>query len=621
VKKLAFVLASALALVVVLGASADNGNGNGAQRDNGRGHWFKHACDKPGGHDATCNVVVVTDSGAAPLVSASPPPGALTPALLRSAYALQSGDGSGQTIGIVDAFDDPTAESDLATFSTAMGLPACSTGNGCFKKVNQIGGTSYPSPSSGWSLEVALDVETAHGICPNCKILLVEASSNSFNDLDAAENEAVALGATVVSNSWGGSENSGETSLDTYYNHPGVVITASTGDSGYGVEYPAASRYVTAVGGTSLHVNSDGSWASETAWSGAGSGCSAFESKPAWQTDSGCTHRSLADVSADADPNTGEAIYVSSYSTPGWYQVGGTSLAAPLIASIYALTGTASSANYAATPYGARGSLHDITSGSNGSCNSTYYLCNAVVGYDGPTGLGTPNGLTAFTASDGGSGPPPPPPPADFSLGASPSAASVTAGGSTTGYTVTVAPINTFTASVGLSVSGQPAGVTAGFAPASVTGGSGASTMTVQASASTQPGTYTLTISGTSGTLTHTASVSLTVQPAGGGGGGGGDFTISVSPSSAQISRSGSSNYTVTITRNGGFSSAVSLSATGFASRIRGSFSPSSLDTLTSTSTLTVTGSILPRHTTWMITITGTGGGKTHSTTLTLSTG
>ncbi len=295
--------------------------------------------------------------------------------------------------------------------------------------MNQSGGTSYPRANSGWALEIALDVETAHGICPACKILLVEASSASMSNLGAAENEAIALGATVVSNSWGGGEYSSETTDDSrYFNHPGVAITVSSGDGGYGVEYPAASRYVTAVGGTTLNLNGT-SWASETTWSGAGSGCSSYEPKPAWQTDTGCSRRTVADVSADADPNTGAAVYDgTAYSgQSGWFQVGGTSLAAPLVAAVYALTGTASSVNAGSTPYAHAGSLHDVTSGSNGSCGGSY-LCTAKPGYDGPTGLGTPNGLTAFTA---GSTQP------DFSVGVSPSSATVQAGTDAT-YTVSV---------------------------------------------------------------------------------------------------------------------------------------------------------------------------------------
>ena len=220
-----------------------------------------------------------------------------------------------------------------------FGLPPCTTANGCFRKVDQNGGTSYPAANSGWDLEIALDVEIAHAICQNCKILLVEASSASVAALGTAVNDAVALGANVVSNSYGAAEFSSETGYDTYYNHPGVAITASSGDGGYGVEFPAASQYVTAVGGTTLTLNADKTYRGETAWSGAGSGCSLYEPKPAWQTDTGCSRRTVADVSADADPNSGAAIYDSyGYHGQGWFQVGGTSLAAPLVAAVYALS-------------------------------------------------------------------------------------------------------------------------------------------------------------------------------------------------------------------------------------------------------------------------------------------
>jgi len=599
-------VASALALAVALTASADP-SGNAPFRDHGHGRWFKHGCAWQGGLFASCNVNVVTDSTGKPLASSTPPATALAPSQFDSAYALPTVGGAGQTLAIVDAYNDPTAESDLATFSTQFGLPACTTANGCFRKVDQNGGTNYPSASSGWSLEIALDVEIAHGICPSCKILLVEATNNSYTNLFTAENEAVALGANVISNSWGGSEASNESSYDSAFNHPGVVITASTGDNGYGVEYPAASRYVTAVGGTTLHLTTGGAWSSETAWSDAGSGCSSYETKPAWQTDTGCSHRALADVSADADPNTGAAIYVSSYSAPGWYQVGGTSLASPLIAAVYALTGTAANAVYGSTPYAHSSSLHDITSGSNGSCGGSY-LCNAVVGFDGPTGLGTPIGLTAFTAGSGGGGGTQT---GDYTLAVSPSSASVTAGGAT-GYTATVTPTGGFSSSVGLSVTGLPSGATGTFSSSSIT--SGNSTLNVQTSSSTPIGTYPLTISGSGNGTIHTTTVSLSVQTASTSP----DFTLSVSPSSGSVSRFGSTTFTVTITPTGGFSSPVTLSASGFALGTRGSFSP---DPATTTSTLTVSAGLRIGQGTSTLTITGTGGGKTHTTTVSLTVG
>ncbi len=344
---------------------------------------------------ARCHSHVVTDRNGNPNATGSPT--GYGPSQFQTAYNLPSSTaGSGQTIGIVDAYDDPNIESDLGVYSSHFGLPACTTANGCFKKVNQTGGTSYPSKNAGWALEISLDVEIAHAVCPNCKILLVEATSNSFANLLAAEDYA-ATHANIVSNSWGGGESSGETSYDTHFNRTGLPITFSSGDSGYGVEYPAASQYVTAVGGTTLNLNSNNTRKSETIWSGAGSGCSAYEPKPSWQNDTGCIRRTVADVAADADPNTGAAVYdtVRYSGQSGWFQVGGTSLASPIIASTYALAGNGSSTIDGSYPYSHLSGLFDVTSGSNGSC-SPAYLCTGEVGYDGPTGNGTPSGTTAF---------------------------------------------------------------------------------------------------------------------------------------------------------------------------------------------------------------------------------
>jgi subtilase family serine protease len=352
-------------------------------------------------NEARCHSLVATDAHGHPLASNGPV--GYGPAQFQTGYSLPSATaGGGQTIAIVDAYDDPTADQDLATYSSAFGLPSCTTANGCFKKVSQNGGTNYPSKNGSWALEISLDVQVAHAVCPNCKILLVEAKSSSASNMFTAEDYA-ASHANVVSNSWGMSETSSETSYDSHFNHPGTQITVSSGDSGYGVEYPAASRYVTAVGGTTLNLNADNTRASETAWDSAGSGCSSYEAKPSWQTDSGCARRTVADVSADADPNTGAAVYDSTpycaflwfFCTTGWYQVGGTSLASPVIASVYALAGNASSTEYGSYPYMHSSSLFDVTSGSNGSCGGSY-LCTAGAGYDGPTGLGTPTGSDSF---------------------------------------------------------------------------------------------------------------------------------------------------------------------------------------------------------------------------------
>jgi subtilase family serine protease len=359
------------------------------------------ACAEPSGHTMACMAYRRTDIAEPKALSPNATPSGLGPTQLQSAYALASAaasGGSNATVAIVDAYDDPNAEADLAVYRTQFGLPACTTANGCFKKVNQQGSTSsYPQADEGWAGEISLDVDMVSAVCPKCKILLVEANSADDINLFTAINTAVSLGAKYVSNSWGGSESRSETSEDAYLNHPGVAITVSSGDDGYGAEYPATSQYVTAVGGTSLTKSSSTTrgW-TEKAWSGAGSGCSRYEPKPSWQTvTTSCSRRAEADVSAVADPQTGVAVY-QTYGGSGWAVYGGTSAAAPIIAGVYALAGTPSSGSYPASfPYAHQGNLNDVTSGSNGSCGSP--LCTAGTSWDGPTGLGTPNGTAAFT--------------------------------------------------------------------------------------------------------------------------------------------------------------------------------------------------------------------------------
>jgi subtilase family serine protease len=391
------------ALVLVAGASARPLDGSLGPvlggSGHGFGHWFTGACTVPSilGGQASCNADVASDASGAPLASATPPPTAYGPAQFHGAYNLPTTTATPTTIAIVDAFDDPKAESDLGTYDAAFGLPACTTANGCFRKVSQTGSRFLPRSDSGWALEISLDVQIAHAICQNCKILLVEASSPSIVNLGLAENEAVRLGATVISNSYGGGEYSNETNDELrYFNHPGVAITVSSGDSGFGVEFPAASRFVTAVGGTTLALGPGNTYGSEKAWSGSGSGCSAFVVRPTWQSNAGCTRRTVADVSADADPQTGAAVFdsVPFQGTTGWYQVGGTSLSSPLIGAVYALAGNAGTAT-GAYPYTHSSFLHDVLVGANGTC-SPALLCTAGVGYDGPTGLGTPNGTAGF---------------------------------------------------------------------------------------------------------------------------------------------------------------------------------------------------------------------------------
>ncbi|WP_377272960.1 peptidase S8 [Peterkaempfera sp. SMS 1(5)a] len=359
-----------------------------------------HSCAtvKPG--FAACKALVRTDVVAVQkAASPNATPSGYGPASLQSAYNLPSATaGAGRTVAIVDAYDDPTAEADLAVYRSQFGLPACTTANGCFKKIDQTGGTTYPKKDGGWAQEISLDIDMVSAICPNCHILLVEAKSSSFANLGAAVNRAAATaGVVAISNSYGGSD-AADSTYGSYYNHPGIAVTASSGDSGYGASYPASSHYVTAVGGTTLNTASNSRGWTETAWSGAGSGCSSYNTAltSAASFSTGCSKRAEADVSAVANPSTGVAVYDSTayQGLSGWLVFGGTSVASPVIASVYGLAGNTASIdnNY---PYTHSSSLWDVTSGSNGSCPTSQW-CNARVGWDGPTGLGTPNGIGAF---------------------------------------------------------------------------------------------------------------------------------------------------------------------------------------------------------------------------------
>jgi subtilase family serine protease len=407
-------LAGTLALVGTLAVVAVVAAQNATASKGSTAVSFKAVCTVG---PIQCLSLVRTDLVAVPAAEAAHD--GYGPADLRSAYNLTSAStsrGGGQTVAIVDAYDYPTAEQDLAVYRTYYGLPPCTTANGCFRKVNQDGEQgNYPRYDPLWELEEALDIQMVSAICPKCRILLVEANSAdetavagtpvTHSDLGEAVDTAVNLGANVVSNSYGtvGPE-SNWTFSDHYHNHPGVAITASSGDQGYGVIWPAASPYVTAVGGTSLVRTSGGRGWSETAWGGEldpadgpGSGCSLWEPKPSWQKDAGCANRTVADVSAVADPATGVAIYNSDAVWGGWSVVGGTSVASPIIGSIYALAGNSSSVVYGSYPYSHAKYLNDVVEGQNFPETTTCgYLCQAGTGYDGPTGLGTPNGYKAF---------------------------------------------------------------------------------------------------------------------------------------------------------------------------------------------------------------------------------
>jgi len=364
--------------------------------------------------------------------NATSAPVGYSPAQIRHAYGFDqlTNDGTGQIIAIVDAYDDPTAASDLQKFITTFslktmyGLPntlTCTVATGphpCFQKVYA---QTKPRTDSGWALEISLDIQWAHAIAPGADILLVEAKNNFLSSLLGAVSVAVNKGAKAVSMSWGGSEFSSESFYDSYFNKSGVTFTASSGDSGSGVIWPSASPYVVGVGGTTLPLDSSGNLTGpETAWSGSGGGISAYELEPGYQViyaaiEGTNGHRAVPDVAYDADPQTGVAVYDSTpYSgQTGWFQLGGTSVGAPQWAALIVLADQArstplSSNNLSSSPLYNAASLtivgvyasnyRDITSGSNGSCG---ILCTAGPGYDFVTGLGTPlaNALVPYLSS------------------------------------------------------------------------------------------------------------------------------------------------------------------------------------------------------------------------------
>ncbi len=373
------------------------------------------ACNtKPKKGFAQCLAVVRTPApGLIRPQAAAPPATALGPADIRSAYRLPAG-GGGQTVAIVDAYGDSHAEDDLATFRSHYGLTPCTTANGCFRKADEAGGTDYPADDAGWGLETSLDLDAVSAACPACNILLVEGDSPSLEDLATSVDTAVSLGAKYVSNSYGlAGEDSSETDYDGHYDHKGVAVVASSGDDGGVVNWPSTNPHVISVGGTLL--TRDGSvargwvesaWGTSSGGEGGGSGCSPYEPRPDYQTgiDTNCpAGRATADIAADADPESGLATY-DTLGQNGWLQVGGTSLAAPLVTAMYALAGEPVPDEYPVTelyhdPQLAE-HVFDVVSGANSGCGNV--LCQAGPGWDGPTGLGSPNGVGAFTSAPHG---------------------------------------------------------------------------------------------------------------------------------------------------------------------------------------------------------------------------
>jgi hypothetical protein len=489
-------------------------------------HANYHAvCPGPPAGYAHCHALVVTDAHGKPVSNATP--SGLAPVDIRSAYGFPApassnwadshNAGHGKTIAIVDAYNDPYAESDLGVFSSQFGLPSCTTANGCFEKVNQSGGTSYPRSNSGWALEISLDIQWAHAVAPGAKILLVEASSNSFSNLLTAETYAAGQ-AQYVSNSWGGGEFSGESSYDSSFSHSGVSYFVSAGDGGLPAEYPSTSPNVISVGGTTLTQNGDGSW-NETGWSKGGGGCSAYENATSAQSgfseynQAHCAgKRATPDVSLDADPNSGVSVY-DSYGYGGWVTVGGTSASSPMWAAASADSGGTVGSSWVYTSDSS--TFRDITNGNNGA--------PCLVGYDLCSGRGS------WLYSGGATQT------ADFTISALPSSQTVTAGGGTS-YSVTVTSIGSFTGGVTLSLSAAT-GITGTF---SMNPTSSLSTLSVTTGSTLVPGTYTLTIMGSGSGINHSTTVSLTVGSAS-------TSTIKVMVTAGTVSKKGP-NYHVPLT-------------------------------------------------------------------------
>ncbi len=605
---------------------------------------------------------------------------------IRTAYGITGVGDPSKVIAIVDAFDNPNAYSHLSTYrssdSTLMpamadcssSLSKLTSGPGpCFAKVNQTGGSSYPTADSGWATEIDLDLQAASAVCPDCSILLVEANSASFADLGTAVTFASTVGGVrAISNSYSSNGDAPGSSYPQWDNaaKKGIAVMASTGDGGYGVGFPATGTYVLGVGGTNVQVDATGVRSSETAWSGSGSGCSSYNAAPSWQVISGSpcgTRKAIADLSADADPNSGLQIYTTYNNATGWYIFGGTSLSSPLMGALYTMQGgygpntsypTASQYAWTAAKY------YDVTSGSNGRCR-TSVLCTAGPGWDGPTGLGS-----IASASSA---------PVLTTISVSPTSASVAVGGAQqfsataldqNGVPMTSQPAFTWSVSGGGSIdqTGLFSGTTAG-GPYTVTAAGGGIAGTAQvtvtapasqtltsitvspASASVAAGgtqqftatgydqngslmspqpTFTWSVSGggsisssglftagsTAGTFTVTASsggvsgtASVTVTAP--------DFSLSASPTSQSVKRGGSVIYTVSVGSLSGFNGSVSLSVSGLPSGVTATFSASPVSAGSST-TMTVQTSTGTKTRTYTLTITGVSGGLSHSTSVSL---
>ncbi len=574
-------------------------------------------------------------------------PSGETPASLSCVYGTWAGPGdaagcliggsgyktpSGGTkvIAIVDAYHYPTACNDFNHFSTQFGLPTanCSDPNDPHFRVVYASG-SQPRANCGWAQEAALDIEWAHAMAPDAQIILVEADSNSNTNLlkavDVASGLVAQAGGGLVSMSWGSSEFSTESTYESRFSTPGVTYIASSGDSGGKVIWPSASPSVVSAGGTTVNRNSSGAFTNETAWSSAGGGPSKYLLAGSYQSSIVLLdqllngYRGTPDYSFDANPSTGVSVYdsTSCQGMSGWMVFGGTSVSAPSLAGIINLSGnfagTSSVQNSAYDHYSTASSggnvcsysspFNDVTAGSAGTYPATG--C-----WDFATGIGSPRGVTEFTGSGGTATP-------DFSISASPSSRTVTAGSGTT-YTVSITSLNGYNGTVNLGTNALPNGVSAYFTPSSLSG-SGNSTLSVGTSSATAAGTYTITITGTdsTGSPAHSTTVTLVVN-----GQTTGDFSIEALPTSQRVSRKGSASYTITVTSQSSFSGSVALSVSEAIPQSRANFSVNPLTVSSgSSATSTLTISTGPKSTggPYTITITGTSGSLSHSVNVTLT--
>ena len=689
-RRLAAAVATSLLLLSVVGAPA------ASARSSSWSHRDAHVCAQPGAGQVRCTSVArefyrngrtyqSRSESALAAAAAAAQATYYNGTSIRTAYGMTAQGDPSLVVAIVDANDDPNAFANVTRFRSDSGLPAIqsctlatlttltsSATSPCFTKTNQTGGTSLPAADAGWSNEIDLDLQAASAVCPMCSILLLEATSASVTNLATAVTTASNTPhVRSISNSYGISGDYPASLAPDYDNaaKKGIAVTASAGDGGYGVLFPASATNVIGVGGTTLSVNATGVRTTETAWAGTGSGCSVYNAAPAWQSIPGnpCAgKKAISDVSADADPNSGLAIYTTYNNTTGYWVFGGTSLSSPIIAALYARQGGYNASTLAGqyawaatTPY------YDVTSGKNttGSCSPSV-LCTAGVGWDGPTGRGSiagpsaPSVLTTITVSPtsasvqtGGKqqftatgkdqfGQPMSPQPVTWSVAPGDSTIDssglVTAGATTGTFTVT-ATNGSVKGTANLTVTAVPQLTTITVSPTSAsvqTGGKQQFTATGKDQfgqpMSPQPVTWsvapgdstidssglvtagattgTFTVTATNGSVKGTANLTVTSMPV--------DFSLGVSPTAQSVRRGGTATYTVTITPVNGFNGSVTLSLSGQPSGSTVTFTP---NPATGTATLTVRTLSTTSRRTYAMTIRGVSGSLSHSASASLT--